>query len=380
LPTAQPGARHPGLLDVEWRMLPEGPRFVFDDGAVLPVAQTPLLALNALKALTRQPAVSLTLCVIDGPEGARVLHALDQDERCFPAADPTLFRWTPEGIVQATANGPIWLRGAAALFGGGAAQSIRALGEAWPESPNVPDCWRAVYLRWALSLPGVDKGLDDLLALAFRAASRPTDCTPVDMARIYGVPVGAVGAAGRSVSDRVVYMALWLAWMTESLPTHLAQLRGLYTARYATLDTEPDVHAICVRAILQAVFAEETAADMAEEDDAEETDIYGPIIDYLQTHLNSFVRRPGQAQPRPIPSLGGLLALADTWARLTDQDPRDTPIAALGLDRVELGVSIARALYAWQREGAPAASAGDALWAAAHSGLARWFISPVGIR
>lgn len=379
LPSAQPGSRRPGLLDVDCVMTPEGPQLMLPDGHPLPVAERPILSLNLRKALTVHPQLGLTVCVIDGPEGARVLHGIHAEARCFLAADPTLFRWTPEALVQAAADGSAWLRAGAALFGGGAAESVQALGEAWPAQPNVPDCWRAAYLRWALGLPLPDADLRDLLALTFHAATRPADCRPADFARVYGVPAGALGAAGRTVSDRVVYMALWLAWLCGDLAAHLPDLRGLYTARYATLDTEPDVHAICARAMLQSIFAEEIAAE-SDPDDDEARDIYAPIVDYLQTHLSSFVHRPGQARPRPLPSLGGVLALADLWARLTDADPRDAPIARLGFDRTALGASIAQTLYAWRREGAPAAAAGDALWVAAHAGLGRWFVSPVGLQ
>lgn len=378
LPPAQPGARRPGVIRAEWRRTEGGPAlWLVDHGEMLPTAEAPILALNAVKALTLHERPRLDLCVIDGPEGARVLNArLDPGQRVFPAVDPTIFRWQPEELVQATAEGTPWLRAAAAIYGGAASALLTDLGAHWPNTPSIPNCWRAAYLRWALGMPPPDATpeLTTLLDLALRAATRASDCTPAELARLHGVPAGALGAAATRIDGRIAYMALWLLMQIDGIESRMPALRGLFQVRYATLGEEPTVHDICTRAILMASIAEESAQD----GDIEPEDVYRPTLDYLQAHVSSFLRRPGHAEPRPLPPLDGLLALADTWARLNDEDPRVRPVARLGLDRTALGAAIARALYAWRREGAPSSTAADALWVAAHSGLARWFIAPVG--
>lgn len=378
LPPAEPGSRRPGLLAAEWRRGAHGPLlWLVEHQVALPTAEAPILALNAVKALTLHERLPLTLCVIDGPDGARVLNArLGTGARIFPAIDPTILRWQPERLVQATADGSPWLRGAAAIYGGAAAGLLAELAAWWPEAPSVPSLWRATYLRWALGLPAPDftPDVEAVLDLALRAATRASDCTPAELARIHGVPVGALGAAARRIDGRIAFMALWLLALTDGLHARMPALRGLFQVRYATLDEEPSVHDICVRALLMAAIAEETAED----GDLAPEDALRPTLDYLQAHVSSFVRRPGQAEPRPLPPLDAVLALADTWARLNGGDPRVQPVARLGLDRTALGAAIARALYAWRREGAPGSTAADALWVAAHSGLARWFIAPAG--
>ena len=381
LPAAQPGTRQPGFLAAEIRNADTGPGFWLPAySTMLAVADSPILALNMMKAVTLQSPSSdaptpLTLCVIGGPQGARVLHAVIDGERTFPAADPTAFRWRPTALMQAAANGPAWLRAAAAIHGGAAPAVLDEWRTYWPAAPSIPTAWQASWIRAALGEPPPqDAQVGALIQLALRAAIRTQDCAPEELAQLVGVPRGALGSNAREIDGRLVFMAVWLAVRGGERDVHLPMLRALFTARYTRLDTEPGLHDICVRALLMAAFAEETALD-------EGTDLvegYVPIREYLQTHLSSLVRRPGSAEPRPLPPLDALLAFADTWARLNGADPHQLPVAKLGLDRATLGAAIGRALYAWRREGAPGRIAADALWVGASAGLAGWFVAPAG--
>lgn len=379
LPPAQPGSRRPGLIEAEWRKTEAGPVcWLVEQQVELAIAEAPLLTLNAVKALTLHERLRLTLCVSDGPEGARVLHArLADGARIFPAADPTVLRWTPEALVRAAADAPAWLRAAAAVFGGAATEDVTDLRRHWPTTLSVPRCWQAAWLRRAIGAEAptdVDEGLGALLDLALLACRDTAQCTPAELGRVLGIPAGALGGARARIPGRIAYMTVWLVFATGTVEQRLPALRALFQARYATLGGGPSAHDVCARALLMAAFADESVAD----GDGEPEDRYTPITGYLQTHLQAFTRRPGQAEPQPLPDLNGVLAFADTWALLTEADPRAHTVARLGFDRVALGMAIARALYAWRREGAPSAVAADALWVAALSGLSRWFVAPAG--
>lgn len=376
LPEARPGARRPGVLTAEVRDADAGPGFWLPAHAVmLAVADAPVLTLNLLKAVTVGAQRSIQLCVIDGPQGARVLHAVIDGERCFPAADPAVFRWRPTALMQAAAKAPVWLRAAAAIHGGAAPAVLEDLRGYWPDTPSVEAAWQASWVRAALgAVPPQDAQLAPLIQLALHAAIRPGECSAAEFSRLLGKPAGALGPAERAINGRVVFMAVWLAGHGGEREVHLPMLRALFTARYTRLDTDPDLHDVCVRALLMAAFAEETALD----EGSDVADGYVPILEYMQTHLSSLVRRPGGAEPQPLPPLDAVLAFADTWARLNGRDPHHLPVAQLGLDRAELGMAIARALYAWRCEGAPGRIAADALWVGVSAGLARWFVEPVG--
>lgn len=379
LPEARLGARQPGLLVAEIRDGDAGPGFWLPaHSTMLAVADSPVLALNMMKAVTLQAQSAptpLALCVIDGPQGARVLHAIIDGKRTFPAADPTAFLWHPTALMQAATGGSAWVRAAAAIHGGAAPSVLDDLRTYWPAVPSIPTAWQACWIRDALGAPlPADDQLGSLIQLTLRAAIRTADCTADELAQLLGVPRGALGSSAREIDGRVVFMAVWLAGQGGKRAAHLPALRALFTARYARLDTEPGLHDVCVRALLMAAFAEETALD----EGSDLSDGYVPILEYLQTHLSSLVRRPGGAEPQPLPPLDAVLAFADTWARLNGADPRRLPVAQLGLDRAELGAAIGRALYAWRREGAPGRIAADALWVGASAGLAGWFIAPVG--
>ncbi|MEZ4322806.1 MAG: hypothetical protein R3F61_35390 [Myxococcota bacterium] len=314
----------PGTEAFEAHFSPEGDDMVVRprDGGRVMVGRT--LAFNLRKRLVAlgRPGASLRMTGLPRREGRVVIAVDDDGVQRFPAVDARCWRLHPEVLAGATESGSVWLRAAAAMYGGLDGPARERLFRDVRHAPvSGLDAFR---ITWWCARVGGD-------APDWRPPTEPGPTPEEGFAAVWG-----------------------LLWNAEERDR--PALRALFEGRYASVP-DPTLWDVCARALLM---------------DAVDEDRDGALA-YLEAHV-VHLRRTGKSAP-VLPASLELVALADARAWLVEND-RSGPVAdPLELAGVPLRDRLVAKLYAWRVHGRTDGLA-DALALGAISGWGATVIGP----
>ncbi|MCB9679421.1 MAG: hypothetical protein H6737_30230 [Alphaproteobacteria bacterium] len=297
LPTDRP-LGGPGVEVFEAHCSADGEALVVRprDGGRVVVGRTFEFNVRKRLAALGRPGLSLRLVGLPRREGRVIIACDDEGQTRFPAIDARCWRVHPEVLAAATVSASVWLRAAAAMFGGHPGpERERLFRDVATAKLAGLDAWRLVWWSARLGADALDLVVPE-------------------------VP-------GPSAEDGfvAVWGHLWNGGGEDAL-------KALYAARYESVP-EPALPDVCARTLLlDAVTGDRDAA-----------------LAYLEAHL-VHLRRTGKSAPVLPPSLH-LVMLADTLAWLTAGD-RSGPVGdALQLPSVPLRERLAQKLYRWRVHG-----------------------------